>query len=59
MVNLDLEDLYLPYKPKRRTRAMIAREKGLEPLALLILQQPLDCTPEQQAVAFVQADKEV
>ena len=34
-----LEDLYLPYKPKRRTRAMIAREKGLEPLALLILEQ--------------------
>lgn len=36
-----LEDLYLPFKPKRRTRAMIAREKGLEPLALLILSQPL------------------
>ncbi|HEY9824441.1 MAG TPA: Tex family protein, partial [Stenomitos sp.] len=38
----DLEDLYLPYKPKRRTRAAIAREKGLEPLALLIasLNQP-------------------
>ena len=35
-----LEDLYLPYKPKRRTRAMIAREKGLEPLALRILEQP-------------------
>ena len=34
-----LEDLYLPYKPKRRTRAMIAREKGLEPLATLILEQ--------------------
>lgn len=34
-----LEDLYLPYKPKKRTRAMIAREKGLEPLALLILAQ--------------------
>ena len=31
----ELEDLYLPYKPKRRTRAMIAREKGLEPLALI------------------------
>ncbi len=34
-----LEDLYLPYKPKKRTRAMIAREKGLEPLAALILSQ--------------------
>ncbi len=32
----ELEDLYLPYKPKRRTRAAIAREKGLEPLAALI-----------------------
>ena len=36
-----LEDLYQPYKPKRRTRAMIARERGLEPLAQLILAQPL------------------
>ena len=35
----DLEDLYLPYRPKRRTRAMIAREKGLEPLARLLLAQ--------------------
>ena len=34
----ELEDLYLPYKPKRRTRAMIAREKGLEPLALFVLE---------------------
>ena len=33
----ELEDLYIPYKPKRRTRAMIAREKGLEPLAQLVL----------------------
>ena len=36
-----LEDLYTPYKPKRRTRASMAREKGLEPLANLILEQPL------------------
>lgn len=36
-----LEDLYLPFKPKRRTRAMMARERGLEPLALKILEQPL------------------
>lgn len=35
----ELEDIYLPFKPKRRTRAMIAREKGLEPLALLIISQ--------------------
>ncbi|MEL0329260.1 MAG: Tex-like N-terminal domain-containing protein, partial [Deltaproteobacteria bacterium] len=38
----ELEDLYLPYKPKRRTRAMIAREKGLEPLALLVLEEQAD-----------------
>lgn len=48
-----LEDLYLPYKPKRRTRAMIAREKGLEPLALLILQQPLNESPSAAAEAYV------
>jgi len=40
----ELEDLYLPYKPKRRTRAMIARERGLEKLADWILQQPLTKT---------------
>lgn len=40
----ELEDIYLPYKPKRRTRAMIAREKGLEGLAEWILKQPLTKT---------------
>ncbi|MDX9868961.1 MAG: Tex family protein [Kiritimatiellia bacterium] len=53
-----LEDLYLPYKPKRRTRAMIAREKGLEPLALRILEQA-DASPDAEAAAFVSAEKEV
>lgn len=48
----ELEDLYLPYKPKRRTRAMIAREKGLEPLALLILEQPLNRKLEEEAMRF-------
>lgn len=48
-----LEDLYLPYKPKRRTRGMIAREKGLEPLADLILQQPLNQNLEIVAKTFV------
>lgn len=48
-----LEDLYLPYKPKRRTRATIAREKGLEPLAELILSQSLETTPEQAAQAYL------
>lgn len=54
-----LEDLYLPYKPKRRTKAMIAREKGLEPLALLIISQPLQGNPLQEAAAFINPEKEV
>ncbi len=53
-----LEDLYLPYKPKRRTRAMIAKERGLEPLALKILAQEAG-DPEAEAAAFVDAAKEV
>ncbi len=44
-----LEDLYAPYKPKRRTRAMVAREKGLEELAKLVLQQSLEGSPEEAA----------
>jgi len=54
-----LEDLYLPFKPKRRTRAMIARERGLEPLALTILEQPLTGAPLQAAKGFVDPDKKV
>lgn len=48
-----LEDLYAPYKKKRRTRAMLAREKGLEPLADLILAQPLEGSPEKAAGNFL------
>ncbi|MCA9659120.1 MAG: RNA-binding transcriptional accessory protein [Myxococcales bacterium] len=54
-----LEDLYLPYKPKRRTRATIARERGLGPLGERILAQPDDGEPEAEAAAFVRDDKEV
>ena len=54
-----LEDLYLPYRPKRRTRAMVARERGLEPLADLILLQGAHGAPEVDAEAFVDAAKEV
>ncbi len=50
-----LEDLYLPYKPKRRTRAMIAREAGLEPLAVTLLGTP-DTNPEEAAAAFLNPD---
>ena len=53
-----LEDLYLPYKPKRRTKAQIAREAGLEPLAELLLADP-GRNPDGEAAAFVDADKGV
>ncbi|WP_422467714.1 Tex family protein [Endozoicomonas sp. ALC013] len=53
-----LEDLYLPYKPKRRTKAQIAREAGLEPLADLLFDTP-EKAPEVEAAAFVDADKGV
>ena len=53
-----LEDLYLPYKPKRRTRAQIAREAGLDPLAQALLADPtLD--PQIEAAKFVDAEKGV
>ena len=48
-----LEDLYLPYRPKRRTRATIARERGLEPLAQRILRQGRDGQPRQEAQRFL------
>ncbi|HUX62204.1 Tex family protein [Sulfuricella sp.] len=53
-----LEDLYLPYKPKRRTKAMIAREAGLEPLAEALLVDHM-LVPEEAALAYVDADKGV
>ncbi len=54
-----LEDLYLPYKPKRRTRATIAKEKGLEPLADRIWAQGDDGKPAEAALAFVSEEKGV
>jgi uncharacterized protein len=56
----ELEDLYLPYKPKRRTKATIAREKGLEPLALYLwAQEPAAESLETFARSFVNAEKGV
>ncbi len=55
----ELEDIYLPYRPKRRTRAMIAREKGLEPLADRLLKQDPDVDPLADAAAFVDPEKGV
>ncbi len=54
----DLEDLYLPYKPKRRTKAQIAREAGLEVLADALLQDPMR-EPEEAAAAYVDPEKGV
>ncbi len=54
-----LEDVYLPYRPKRRTRATIAREKGLEPLADLLIAQESDSDPLVLAAAYVDAERDV
>lgn len=53
-----LEDLYLPYKPKRRTKAQIAREAGLEPLADALFDNPT-LSPDDEAAKFIDADKNV
>jgi len=53
-----LEDLYLPYKPKRRTKAIIAKEKGLEPLALIIFEQK-GVNPVKEAESFIDPEKGV
>ncbi len=60
----EVEDLYLPYRPKRKTRASVAREKGLAPLAELILRQPelkgnMDAILEEHAQPFLDAEKDV
>ncbi len=54
----ELEDIYLPYRPKRRTRATIAKEKGLEPLAKMIFEQSA-FDPEKEAEKYVDAEKQV
>ncbi len=54
-----VEDLYRPYRPKRRTRAIIAKEKGLEPLANIIMLQRTDKPLEAEAQAFLNPEKEV
>ncbi len=48
-----LEDLYLPYKPKRKTRAGVARENGLEPLSVYLLSFPRSGRPEEKALAYI------
>jgi uncharacterized protein len=52
-----LEDLYLPYRPKRRTRATIAKEKGLEPLARILFAQEESVVPDEAAAGFLGVEK--
>jgi uncharacterized protein len=54
-----LEDLYLPYRPKRRTRATMAKAKGLEPLAHILFEQKTQLDPQQEALPFVNDEKGV
>lgn len=54
-----LEDLYRPYRPKRRTRATVAKEKGLEPLATIIMLQMIDHPLEDEAKTYINEEKEV
>ncbi|MDP6042783.1 MAG: Tex-like N-terminal domain-containing protein, partial [Candidatus Latescibacteria bacterium] len=53
-----LEDIYLPYRPKRRTRATMAKEQGLEPLAQMLFEQK-DIDPEKEAETFINSEHEV
>ncbi|MBF0593659.1 MAG: RNA-binding transcriptional accessory protein [Candidatus Omnitrophica bacterium] len=55
----EIEDLYLPFKPKRRTRGMIAKEKGLEPLAEVIFKQDQSFDPGAEALKYVDPAKEL
>lgn len=59
MTQVELEDIYRPYRPKRRTRAMIAREKGLLPLAEAIAAESLEETALKAAESYVNPEKEV
>lgn len=55
----ELEDIYRPFRPKRKTRAGVAKEKGLEPLALALIQQEKGFNPNQYAAGFVSEEKGV
>ena len=55
----ELEDIYRPYRPKRKTRASVAKEKGLEPLAEIILKQESKCDPVAEAEDYVDEEKGV
>lgn len=55
----ELEDIYLPFRPKKRTRATIARDKGLEPLAMALLEQKPGFAPDKEAATYINSDKGV
>ncbi|MBR6338460.1 MAG: RNA-binding transcriptional accessory protein [Ruminococcus sp.] len=59
MTLVEVEDIYLPYKQKRKTRASVAREKGLEPLAALILEQQDGTDIDAEAAAYIDEEKEL
>ena len=59
MTLVEVEDIYRPFKPKRKTRGSVAREKGLEPLAAILREQNFDTIPEKEAEKFVNAEKGV
>ena len=56
---VELEDIYRPFKPKRKTRASVAREKGLEPLAKIIVEQNKNTDPQKEAEKFISEEKGV
>ena len=56
---VEVEDIYRPFKPKRRTRASIARENGLEPLAEMLMAQENSTDPEKEAEAFIDEEKKI
>ena len=55
----ELEDLFLPYRPRRRTKAMTAHERGLEPLAAVLWDQQVDAAPQELATPYVSTEKKV
>lgn len=59
MTLVEVEDIYRPFKPKRKTRASVAREKGLEPLAELLIAQNRSTDPAAEAAAYVSEEKGV
>ena len=56
---VEVEDIYRPFKPKRRTRASIARENGLEPLAVMLMAQENSTEPEKEAEAYIDEEKKI